>query len=102
MSVSSRFWDPGWLAQKIARRARQALLGTVGLARLGLGCLTDSALLVGPAPEAGTQALPHSARCVRVHPTPDHPTNVHLGFRNIYPQPPIKGVKIRVSKRVRF
>ena len=37
VSVSSRFWDPGWLAQGIARRARQALLGTVGLARLGLG-----------------------------------------------------------------
>ena len=37
VSVSSRFWDPGWLAQRIARRARQALLGTVGLARLGLG-----------------------------------------------------------------
>ena len=35
VSVSSRFWDPGWLAQGIARRARQALLGTVGLPRLG-------------------------------------------------------------------
>ena len=51
---------------------------------------------MGLAPEAGTQALPHSARCVRVHPTPDHPTNVHLGFRNLPPAPYQGGCDIRI------
>ena len=42
------------------------------------------------------QALPHSARCVRFNPTPDHPTNLHLGFRISTPSPLSRGLRYSI------